>query len=189
MICRFSSAESGRENPLYGRHEFNGAHWLLEVVSHTSFEGRGTDPLGAVTCEHDHREDGANGSQFEQYFESGAIRQPVIEHDEIDVVTAQTAKGPGARCRDPYFVHLAKEEADNFGNDRVVVYDQDLLPPDGRSAVSAIWTSPRLEHNFQGRELEGAIPTSRTIAFRGTKKPFMNDVVSLVSQVHSISLS
>jgi hypothetical protein len=72
----------------------------------------------------------------------------MIEHDEIDAVTAQADKRFGACRRGPYFVHLAQEEADDLGNDRVVVDDQNLLRPDGRSTVSTIWTSPRREHSF-----------------------------------------
>jgi hypothetical protein len=64
----------------------------------------------------------------------------MIEHDEIDAIAAQTDKGLGASCRGPYFVHLAQEEADDFWNDRIVVYHQDLLLPDDRSGVPTIWT-------------------------------------------------
>jgi hypothetical protein len=92
-----------------------------------------------------------NGSQFAQYFESGAVWEPMVEHDQVDPVTARSDKGLGARCRGADLIRLAQEESDDFGNDRVIVNRQDLPPPDGHPAIFAIWVSSRREHRLYGR--------------------------------------
>src|SRR4029434_2705907 len=108
----------------------------------------------------------------------------MVEDDYVDSVTAQSDKGFSARCRGRDLVGLAQEESDHLGNDHVVVYNQDLLSPDGRSAI---WISRRRERGFSGRrfgdvnarvnhlygqrERPKAIPTARIIAPPETRRP------------------
>src|SRR5215475_4407275 len=83
-------------------------------------------------------------SQFDQYVESGAVWQPMVEHDQVDSVTANAHERLGAGCRGPDLVRLPQEETDHFWDDRLIVYHQDLLPSGGHSAISTIWRRSRL---------------------------------------------
>jgi len=62
-------------------NEIDSVYRLLKVIGDTQFEGRGADPLRAVSCEHDHREARTNRPQFGQYVKPGAVRKPMVQHD------------------------------------------------------------------------------------------------------------
>jgi hypothetical protein len=153
------SVDAGREDPLNGRDEVDGAHGLLQISCarlNASAQTHSSHIVSMTTGGAGH------GPELDQHVES-VRSKPMVEHDQVDPITAHHVEGIGAGGRGPDVVRLAQDEREELCDDRVVVDRQDLPAHGERPAISAIRIGFRQGHGLCSHEtslpptLEGLI--------------------------------